>query len=45
MMGETGSSGLFLTKGLLMLVLSIRLLLAKMLSFFPGKAFGGPRLL
>lgn len=45
MKGETGSGGLFLTNDLLMLVLSIKLLLAKMLSFFPGKAFGGPRLL
>jgi len=43
-MGETGSGGPFLTKGLLMLVLSIRILLAKMLFYFPGKAFGGPRL-
>jgi hypothetical protein len=43
--GKTSSGGLLLTKGNLMLDLSIRLLLVKRLFIFPGKVFGGPRLL
>jgi hypothetical protein len=43
--GKTSSGGPLLTKGNLILDLSIRLLLAKRLLIFPEKVFGGPRLL
>jgi len=42
-MGKTSSGGLLLTKGNLMLDLSIRFLLAKRIFSFPGKVHGGPR--
>jgi len=42
-MGKTSSGGLLLTKGNLMLDLSIRFLLAKRLFIFLGKVYGGPR--
>jgi hypothetical protein len=41
-MGKTGSSGLLLIKGNLMLDLSTRFLLAKRIFIFPGKVYGGP---
>jgi hypothetical protein len=44
-LGKTSYGGLIPTKGNLMLDLSIRLLLAKMLFIFPGKVFGGPKFL
>jgi hypothetical protein len=43
MMGRISYGGLLLTKGKLMLDISIRLLLAKRLFIFLGKVFGGPR--
>jgi hypothetical protein len=42
-MGKISSGGLLLTKGNLMLDISIRLLFAKRLFIFLGKVFGGPR--
>jgi len=42
-MGKTSSGGLLLTKGNLMLDLSIRFLLAKRLFVFLEKVYGGPR--